>query len=202
MVVERRVFDVAQIVHAEILFRPRCALLGQIDRLLLFVQLIIRLGPKSPHKGVRPGIERRAVVARARDDERRARLVDQDGVHLVHNGIAKLPLHEILPMHLHVVAQIVKAEFVIRTIGDVRRIGALLCGDVRVAFQEPHRKAQKAVQPPHPFAVAPRQVFVDRDNMHAPPPKRVQAHGQRGHERLALARLHFRDIAVVQDDPA
>ena len=55
---------------------------------------------------------------------------------------------------------------------------------------------------PHPLGVAPGQVVVDGDDVHAAAGERVQIDGQRGDERLAFAGLHLRDLSVVQDDAA
>ena len=54
----------------------------------------------------------------------------------------------------------------------------------------------------HPLWVAPGQVVVDRDDVHATTGHRVEDRGHRGHERLAFAGLHFRDPALVKDGRA
>ena len=62
----------------------------------------------------------------AGDDQRRARLVDQDVVDLVHDreGVAALDLFgEVLG---HVVAQVVEAELGVGAVDDVAGVGALL----------------------------------------------------------------------------
>ena len=69
----------------------------------------------------------RLVAHRARDDERRARLVDEDRVDLVDDRVRVLPLHALVERDHHVVAQVVEAELVVRAVGDValgRRRGA------------------------------------------------------------------------------
>ena len=69
---------------------------------------------------VRPASTGRpTVLGRSRDDERRARLVDQDGVDLVDDRVVQLALHVVLEPQLHVVAQVVEAELVVRAVGDV-----------------------------------------------------------------------------------
>jgi len=54
----------------------------------------------------------------------------------------------------------------------------------------------------HEVGVALGQVVVGRDHVGAPPGERVQEHGQRGHQRLALARGHLRQPALRQRQPA
>ena len=50
----------------------------------------------------------------------------------------------------------------------------------------------------HPECVAPRQVVVDGDDVDALPLQRAEVDGEGGDERLALAGLHLRDLAVVE----
>ena len=57
------------------------------------------------------------------------------------------------------------------------------------------RQAEKLIDRAHPFAVARRQVIVDRDDMDAPAGQRVEINRQRGDERFAFAGRHFGDLA-------
>ena len=58
-------------------------------------------------------------LARAGNDQRRAGFVDQDGIHFVDNGEVMPALHAVLQVELHVVAQVIEAEFVVGAVGDV-----------------------------------------------------------------------------------
>ena len=60
------------------------------------------------------------------DDQWRAGLVNQDRVHLVHNGKVLATLHAVCGFVHHVVAQVVKSKFVVGAVGDVGLIGGLL----------------------------------------------------------------------------
>ena len=69
------------------------------------------------------------VHGRAADDERRARFINENGVHLVHDGEIMAALHLLLLAQRHaVVAQIIEAEFRIGAVGDVAKI--LLAADL------------------------------------------------------------------------
>ena len=57
-----------------------------------------------------------------RDDQRRARLVDEDVVDLVDDGEAALALHPLVELDDHVVAQVVEPELVV---GAVRHVGGV-----------------------------------------------------------------------------
>ncbi len=71
-------------------------------------------------------VELGGILGLAGDDERRARLVDQDRVHLVDDGEVEPALEALAHLGRHVVAQVVEAELVVRAVGDVRMIGLLL----------------------------------------------------------------------------
>ena len=72
------------------------------------------------------------VFGSAGDDERSTRLVDEDGVYFVHNREGKAALHFFFYCKLHIVAQIVKTEFVIGTVGNVRIVSSFPRGVVHV----------------------------------------------------------------------
>ena len=61
---------------------------------------------------------------------------------------------------------------------------------------------QELVDPAHPLRVALGQVVVHRHDVHALAGERVEIDGERGDQRLALARLHLRDLALVQHHAA
>ena len=67
---------------------------------------------------------------------------------------------------------------------------------------EAHAEAHEAVDLAHPLAVAPGEVVVDRDDVDALAGDGVQVGRQDGDEGLALAGLHLRDAALVEDDAA
>src|SRR5207237_934205 len=82
-------------------------------------------------EGVDGVIEIRAVVERTGDDQRRTRLVDQDRVDFVDDGVEVAALDHVLQAVLHVVAQVVEAVFVVGAVGDIARIGFLALGIVQ-----------------------------------------------------------------------
>ena len=102
----------------------------------------------------------------------------------------------------HVVAQVVEAELGVGAVGDVggvasaRRVGRV------VVLLDPDLDAEGAVDGLHPFGVAAGQVVVDGDDVDAVARQRVEEDGQRRGQGLALAGLHLRDRARVQDHAA
>ncbi len=141
-------------------------------------------------------------LGRPRDDQRRPRLVDQDAVDLVDDREVVPALHHRRELELHVVAQVVEAELVVRAVGDVGAVGdlALLVGQLVLDDADAH--PEEPVEASHPLRVAARQVVVDRDDVDALAFERVQVGGERRDERLAFARLHLGDLAAVQHHAA
>ena len=76
-------------------------------------------------------------------------------------------LHHLGALVLHVVAQIVEAEFVVGGVGDVAGIGraALLVG--KAVDDDAGGQAEEAVDAAHPFGVALGEVVVDGNDMDA-----------------------------------
>ena len=62
-------------------------------------------------------------VALAGNDEGRPGLVNQDGVHLVHDGEAVAALDLLLLVDGHIVPQVVEAKLVVGAVGDVCGVG-------------------------------------------------------------------------------
>jgi len=113
--------------HQQIL-DPLVAVLGQINLLGFLIDPVVArpffffLTGQLRHDFIHPAIKVRAFLGWAGDDQRRARLVDQDRIHLVHQRVMERPLHLLLQAEGHVVAQIVEAVFVIGPISDVRTV--------------------------------------------------------------------------------
>ncbi|MNV24121.1 hypothetical protein D3C71_1151690 [compost metagenome] len=139
-----------------------------------------------------------AVFSRTGDDQRSTRFIDQDGVNLIHQRIVQLALNSLFRTERHVVAQVVKAVFVVGTVSDVSAVGFLLLLARHVGQVDAHREAQEVVQPPHPLRIAVGEVVVHGHHVHTLARQSIEVHGQGGGEGLALARPHFGDLAKVQ----
>ena len=137
------------------------------------------------------------------DDERRTGIVDEYGVHLVDDGIIMLALYKVLGLHGHVVAQVVKTEFVVGSEGDVgiicrtafSAVGAVLVDAV-------HTQAVKLVKGTHPFRVTFGQIVVDSHHMYATACQCAEEDGAGGHQRLSFARCHFGNLSLCEHHAA
>ncbi len=178
------------------------ALVGRHDGVLGLVHLVVDVGREAADGAGEVLVGARGLGAGARDDERGARLVDEDGVGLVDDGEVVAALDAHLRARDHVVAQVVEAELGVRAVGDVGLVGGLLHGELHAVLDEAHVHAQEAVDAAHPLGVALGEVVVHGDDVDALAGDGVQVAGERGDERLALARLHLGDGAAVQRDAA
>ena len=150
----------------------------------------------------------------AGDDERRARLVDQDRVDLVHDRVGVAALDDAVERDRHVVAEVVEAELGVRAVGDVGLVRGLARLEVHVqlGLDVGDRHPEALVDAPVPLGVALGEVVVDGDEVDALTEdaavvrldgrERVQVEREARDERLAFAGLHLGDVALVQDDPA
>ncbi len=111
-------------------------------------------------------------------------------------------LHVVREIELHVVAEVVEAELVVRSVGDVGGVRHLPLGVVQLVLDDAHGHAQEAIDLAHPLRVAAGEIVVHRDDVDAFAFERVQIGGKRRNERLAFARLHLGDLPLVQDGAA
>ncbi len=168
---------------------------------LLLVELEV-LGGEHRHDLVDRLVEIGAILERTRNDQRRARLVDEDRVHLVDDGERVAALDHLVHVHLHVVAQVVEAELVVGAVGHVAGVRCLALLIVEAVHDVADGEPEELVDLPHPVGVALCQVVVDGDDVDALAGERVEIDGQRGDQRLAFAGLHLGDLALVQHHAA
>ena len=174
---------------------------GEGRRALLLVDLVVVLG-QLRNERIDGVVELGAIVERAGDDQRRARLVDQDRVDLVDDRVVVAALDHRGELVLHVVAQVVEAELVVGAVGDVAGVGRLALGIVHAVDDDADGHAQELVDLPHPFGVALGEVVVDGDDVDALAGERVQVNGEGGDQGLAFAGLHLGDGAFMEDHAA
>ena len=138
---------------------------------------------------------------RTRDDQRRARLVDKNGIHLVHDREKMPALNLLLTGARHpVVAQVIESKLRIHPVGDVGRvllppgIGGL------VVLEHSGGEAKKPVDLSHPLGIATGEIIVGRHQMRPPSAERVQEQRQRRDKSFSLASGHFSDDSAMQAD--
>ena len=210
--------------HAEQPLGRPLSRLGERNGLVLLVDLIVHRRELSHH--VRHCPEHLIVLLpRAGDDEGGTRLVDEDAVHLVHDGVMMIALGLVLELPDHVVAQVIEAELAARAVGDIGVVG-LLPGhgpqpvrqlylrtvppvEQRVAVPDGRSVLENADGHPerlenraHPARVSPGEIVVDRDEMGALSREGVEIERQSRHEGLSLSRAHLQGGAFMQKHPS
>ena len=177
------------------------ALVGERGGAVLLVDLDVAVD-EMRHQLVDRDVEVGLVLQGPRDDERRARLVDEDRVDLVDDREVVLALHHLRDLGLHIVSEVVEAELVVGAVGHVAGIGPFALRVREAVDDRAGGEAEEAVDLRHPGGVAGGQVVVDGDDVDALAGQRVEVDGQRRDERLALAGLHLGDPALVQHHAA
>src|SRR5580658_2951777 len=92
------------------------------------------------------------------NNQRRARFINQDGVHFVDDGELVAALHAIVDVELHVVAQIVEAVLVIGAVGDVAGVAGAAFVVIQFMHDNADGHAQEFIDAAHPFGVAFGQI--------------------------------------------
>ena len=221
-VLDLKVLRVREVVQMEKSFHLGNALRRQIDNLVFLVDdEIAGLFLLNAHDGINLGkvlhvlaaghllgeniagfIDLCGFIRLAGNNKRRACLINQDRVNLIDNRVMQAPQNQLVLVDGHVVTQIVKAQLVVRHIGDVAGIGSLpLLGGHLVkdnAAGQPH----KAIYLPHPLCVALREIIVHRNDHGAFAFKCVQIRRKRRNKRLAFAGLHLRDSTLMKNNAA
>ena len=109
----------------------------------------------------------------------------------VDDGVDVAALDHVLQPVLHIVAQVVEAEFVVGAVGDIALVGGLALLVIQPVHDDADRQAQELIDLAHPFGIALGEVVVDRDNVHTASRQRIQIDRQGGDKRLAFAGLHL-----------
>jgi len=73
-----------------------------------------------------------------------------------------LALDHVVDFELHVVAQVVEAELVVRAVGNVEAVRGLALRVLHLVLDAADRQAEELVDPTHPLGVALGEVVVDR----------------------------------------
>ena len=218
VVVQRGVGGIGQVLHMEELFRLGDTGGGEGGRLGLFIHnvvgvdvgifflLVIQLHNyfflQAGDEHLRHIVHLGGLFALPGDDQGGTGLIDQDGVHLVHDGEAVAPLHQLAGVDAHIIPEVVEAHLVVGAVGDVGGVGVLALLRGQAVNDQTHLQAKEAMHLAHPLGVTLGQIVVDGDDVDALAGQRVQIGGEGGHQSLALAGLHLGDPALMQHDAA
>ena len=171
-------------------------------RLPLLVDLEMGIFAEHGDNGVDLLVEFRWFSGGFGDDERRARLVNEDAIHFVKDAIDMPALHLRVKGGSLVIPEIIKPEFAVNAVGDVRLVAEHFLFVRHLAQGEPDSEPEEVVNFPHPLGITSGKIVVHGGEMHTSPVQRVQVNRQCGGEGFSFAGAHFGDLAPVERDAA
>ena len=161
---------VVQVVHAQGGLDGVDSVLGRGDDSLLLVYLVVMFALEAPDHGSEPLIKSSRLTQPATDNQRGSGLIDEDRVHLIHDAERVASLRFLLVGHSHVVPEVVEAELVVGSVGDVGGVSSSLLGPVpNLGYHQTHRESEPTVNLAHPLGVSAGQIVVDRAEVDPPP---------------------------------
>ncbi len=149
--------------------------------------------------------KRRLVVVahRPRNNQRRARFIDQNRVNFVDNAVKMVVLDLLRRRSRHaVVSEIIESKFRRRSVSDVARIRFSAVTRRHRILDAANAQPEKFEEIAHPLGISPRQIIVHGNELAISARKRVQIKRKRRNKRLAFAGRHFRDFVLVKRNSA
>ena len=215
---EGHILSGSEVLDLEIFLRLLDALGGQGAGLVLLVHDVIAVGllvslqlvfqldhdalaqgaDKAGHLCVQAG----GILTAAGDDQGGAGLIDKDGVHLIDDGVDMAALHHVVLVGHHIVAQVVEAELIVGSVGNVGVVSPTAGIAIHALYDQADRQAQPAVKLAHPLAVALGEVVIDGNDVDALAGQCIQVGGQGRHKGLAFTGLHLGDVTPMEGDAA
>src|SRR6266568_3313698 len=132
----------------------------------------------------------------AGDDQRNARLVEQNRIGFIDQGHGEGPVYLGLRVQGKLIAKIIEADLVCRGVGDIARIGALALLYAHALLDSAYLEPEELINSAHPVGVAAGQIIVDGHDVDTLAGLRIPDDGWNGGKSLALARLHLGDLAI------
>ena len=114
-----------------------------------------------------------------------------------------LALNEIVHVDSHVVTQIVEAELVVGTEGDVAVVGLLPGIGIRLMLVDTvYRQAVEHVERAHPLGISLGEVIVDRHDVDSLARKGIEENRECCHKGLSFTGCHLGDLSLMENDTA
>src|SRR5699024_47652 len=165
---------------------------------LFDVDLVMNTRAHARSQGSKDPVELRGTINWTRNNQRGSRLIDQDGVNLIDDAIVMPTLHAVFEGTNHVVAQVVKAKFIVGGVSNIAIVCFLTFLRTHLIENHTDREPEPPVHTPHHLCVTARQVVIDGHDVHAFAFQSVEVSRQQGGQGLALTSAHFGDVAEVQ----
>ena len=111
-------------------------------------------------------------------------------------------LNHILKREFQIIAQIIKAEFIVCAIGHITLIGAATRIIIQSCDNTANTQTQIFINLSHPAGIAAGQIIIYCHHMNALARQRIQIDRQRRDQRFTLTCFHLGNAALMQDKPA
>ena len=200
--VQFQVFRIIEIFHVKQFFHFGNACFRRSHGFLLFINGVIFILFQFRHQFGHDIVIIRRLLSRAGNNQRCAGFIDENGVHFIDEAVVQRSLHHLIQGCDHIVTEVVEAEFIIRSVGNIGIIGNLSLIEIKVMDNEAYRETQEFINLAHPFTVSFGQVIIDRNDMNPFSFQRIQIHRSRCHQGFTFAGAHFCNIAAMEDDAA
>ena len=210
---EQGVMLIEQPLFLEQLFHENLTVFGQQGLTVLFVNRVVPLTgvllgvffvllDQQRDQLVDLGIHGRAVFSRARDNQRGSGFIDQHRVNLIHQRIVERTLNALLRRERHVVAQVVKTEFVVGTVGNIGSISVTLLRRIHTWHVAIHCHAEEGKQRTVRFRITLGQIVVHCHHVDATTAQGIEVRWQGCGQGFTFTGLHFSDAVGIQHHAA
>ncbi|MNC10300.1 hypothetical protein D3C75_579390 [compost metagenome] len=198
MVVNSDIGMVEEVLNVEIALRLGHPCFRQGDGFQLHIHVVILLFPQGHDETVGCHIQIRRLGGLSGNNKRRPRFIHQNGVHFVHNGIIKGPLHHLLFIQNHIVPQVIKAELIVRTIGNITGISSLLVLMAHLCQVQAYCHTEEIIYFAHFVTAHGGQIIIDRYQVDAFAGQCIQIQRQSSCLGFTFTGFHFGNPPAVE----
>ena len=137
----------------------------------------------------------------SRYDQWCSRIINQDRINLIYNGIIVHTLHHVFDRMCHVITQIVKTKSIICSIGDISHVGFATFSRVWfVIINTVNTKTMELKDRCHPSAVSFGKIIIHSNQMNTIATQCVEVNRKRSNKCFTLTCLHFTNFTLMKDD--
>src|SRR5262249_44465839 len=136
------------------------------------------------------------------DNQGSAGFVDQNRINFIDDRVEVASLHESRGIELHVVAEIIKTELVIRAVDNVAILCLFALEVVHIMLNAAYSQAEEPVDFTHPLGIPLCQVIVNSNDVDALAGEGIQVCRQSRDQGLAFSGFHLGDHAAMEHHTA
>ncbi len=175
---------------------------AQRGGLRLLVHDVVGVLAEARDHPVDAAVEIGRLGAGSREDEGRSRLVHEEAVRLVHDGVVQISQHQPVGVLHRVVTEVVETHLRVGRVGDIAGVGVSPLLAAHVVLDCADGEAQGLVDRGHPVPVSLSEVVVVGEQMSSLALQGVEIEGRHRDLRLSLPGPHLGNPAPVEHDGA